>query len=106
MYKYIRKIQAKNEDARKQILVASLVFSMAVVGSVWVYSLTDRFGEKKVAQNTEDTGAKPFTLFTNSLSSAYQNISASVANFSFSNKKEETIEKQIDLIPVDPSSAQ
>ncbi len=100
MYKYIRKIQGKNEDARKQILVASLVFSMAVVGSVWVYSLTDRFGEKKVAENT-DTGAKPFTLFANSVSSAYQNISASVANFSLSTKNNETTEKQIDLIPVE-----
>ncbi len=100
MYKYIKNIQSKEENVRKQILVAYLVFSMAIVGSVWVYSLTSKFGEKKVAQQTE-TGAKPFTLFASSISSAYQNISASVANFSLSTKSKDTPEKQIDLIVVE-----
>lgn len=103
MRTYIKKLQSKREVVRKQILVASLVVSMAVVGSVWVYSLNDRFGQKQLAE--VDTSVKPFTLFSDSITDAYQNITASVGNFSFSSKKnEKPAPKQIDLIPVEPST--
>lgn len=101
-YTYIKKLQNKDENARKQILVASLVVSMAVVGSVWAYSLTDRFSSHSVAQaQTTPTTTKPFAMFTQSISNAYTNIAASVGNISFSKKVDTTEEKQIDLIVVE-----
>lgn len=104
MYTYIRKLQKKEEGVRKQILVASLVFSMVVVGSVWVYSLSDRFGAKQVVADTtaSDQTTKPFALFTQSITDAYKNITASVGNISFSKKADTTTgEKQVDLIVVE-----
>lgn len=103
MYAYIKKLQSKEEIIRKQILVASLIVSMAVVGSVWVYSLSDRFGDKEVAV-ADTTTTKPFALFSSSISDAYQNISASVANFSRKSSAPKTEPKQIDLIPVEPQA--
>ncbi len=103
MHPYIKKLQSKEEVVRKQILLGSLIVSMAVVGSIWVYSLTDRFGSQAVAQkNTEGSATKPFALFANSVVDTYNNITASVGNFSLSkNKKEQSKEKQVDLIVVD-----
>jgi len=113
MISYIRKLQSKPEEVRKQILVASLVFSMAIVGSIWVYSLTDRFGEKKIAVVVEEDSKEisPFKLFMNSVSDTYDSISASVGNFA-SGKEEvtestpTTEEKQIKLIPVEKPTNQ
>ena len=107
MYSYIKKLQSKSESTRKQILLASIIFSMAVVGSVWVYSLADRFGEKKTIEVAEESkGVSPFKLFVSSISGAYDNISASVGNFSLTDEAEDTKQveqgKQIKLIPVEP----
>jgi hypothetical protein len=100
MRAYIRKLQLKSEDTRKQLLVASLVVSMSVVSLVWIYGLNDSFGTSKVAEI--DTTTKPFTLFKESISNAFQNISASVGSIpSSKSKAEESTEKQIDLIPVE-----
>lgn len=102
MRAYIKKIQAKEEDARKRILVGTLIVSMFLVGSVWVYGLTDRFGKKEVAI-ADETSVKPFALFKDSISNLYQDVTASVGNISFAPKSEQ---KQVDLIVVDNVSTQ
>jgi hypothetical protein len=96
MHHYVKKLQSKPEPVRKQILVAALALSMFIVGSVWIYDLA---GPKPQQQAQSDTTTKPFALFKNSITSAYENISASVGNI----KKDTVVEqdKQIDLIPVE-----
>jgi hypothetical protein len=110
MNSYIRNLQSKPVEVRKQMLVASLVVSMAFVGVVWVYGLTERFGNNSedVATEKKDNSLAPFKVFANSISNAYTNISASVGQIS---SKENTAvdtpkteQKQIELIPVEPSS--
>jgi hypothetical protein len=95
MRAYIKKLQSKEENVRKQILVGLMIFSMAIVGSIWIYNLTGRFDEKVGAQASADM--KPFALLGSSISDAFKNISASVGNISFSNKSDKTEDKQIDL---------
>lgn len=103
MRTYIKKIQEKPEHIRRRILVVTLVLSMAVVSSVWIYGLGYRFSEKKEEQAS--SGVKPFALFGNSIGSAYNNILASVGNISTIGRDDKKVEvgsdKQIDLIPVE-----
>lgn len=103
MNTYIRKLQSKGEVERKQILVASLAVSMAIVGSVWIYSLSDRIETRKevAAIEEKDNTVKPFALFANSVSSTYKNISASVGNFSDSKNADKSAQNQVDLIIVE-----
>ncbi len=107
MRAYIKKLQSKDEMVRKQILVGSLIVCMSFVSFVWVSSLTGRFNRISNEQVAE--GTKPFKLFTNSISDAYTNITASVGkvpNLSkqVEQKTEVNNQKQIDLIPVSPSN--
>jgi hypothetical protein len=114
MRAYIKKLQAKDEIVRKQIFFGLMVISMAFVGFIWIYNLTDRFDNKVKEQAREDL--KPFKLFANSLSGTYENISASVGNISKgkiidsinnvsavdkNEEKKVKEEKQIDLIVVE-----
>lgn len=102
MKEYIKKLQLKSEDARKQILVASLTVSMSLIAVVWMYSLGGLFSGKSTEVAKSDNEVKPFTMLSNSISSTYQNISASVGKIK--NKKDQEAqvpEKQIDLIPVE-----
>ncbi len=102
MNSYIRKLQSKGEAERKQVLITSLVVSMAIVGSIWIYSLSDRIEtHKEVAAEEENETVKPFTLFANSVSNTYKNISASVGNFSGPKDRDMTDQKQVDLIIVE-----
>jgi hypothetical protein len=103
MHNYIKKLQSKNENTRKQILIVSMVVSMVVVGSVWIYGLSTRFGPQTVAKVNEDV--KPFKLFGDSLAETYKNISASVGNISSISSKNNTPEgKVIELIPVEQTN--
>jgi hypothetical protein len=106
MQAYIHKLQSKSESTRKQILVVSLVLSMTLVSAVWIYGLGDRFSTNNtnVASNTavDSNEAGPFTLFSDSIKSAYHNIAASVGGISFSGKGTTTTNsnnsgKQIEL---------
>jgi len=101
MREYIKKLQEKDENTKKRILVVSLSVSMFVVGSIWIGDLTGRFNKKieqqHVQANKEEV--KPFALFKDSVSETYKNITASVGNVSFIKKQEAP--KQIDLIVVD-----
>ncbi|MES2930328.1 MAG: hypothetical protein V4665_00900 [Patescibacteria group bacterium] len=97
---YVKKLQSKPEHVRKQILVGILAVSMFLVGSVWVYGLSAHESRPRT-QASSESSLKPFALFKNSVSSAYQNISASVGNISFSGDKDISGEKQVDLIVVD-----
>jgi len=107
MNTYIKKLQSKSEDARKQILVASLITSMSLVAIVWFYSLGDRFNNKKEEVAQVSPEVKPFTLFAKSIGDTYNNIAASVGNVFSSDKMNTTAtEKQIDLIPVEPKDNQ
>lgn len=110
MRAYIKKLQSKNEEARKQILVVSLIVCMSFVGIIWVTSLGYKFNNKKEAVKTEEE-IKPFALFGQTIKDTFDNVTASVGSVSSSIKKEipteekveiktET-EKQIDLIPVE-----
>lgn len=95
MHSYVKKLQSKSEESRKQILTFSLLICMSVVVFIWVYSLGSRFNENTSEQASNDL--KPFKLFANSISNTYQNITASAGNTS--DVKEEP-KKQIELIPV------
>jgi hypothetical protein len=111
MRAYIKKLQNKPEEHRKQILFVVMIVSMALVSSVWIYSLTDRFSSKNAEEISKDETKKPFELLTLSFKDAYKNMSASVANVSLLKEKKEEVpvttqeilptEKQIDLIIVD-----
>ncbi len=104
MYSYIKKLQSKQEHVRKQILVGSMIVCMSFVIVVWGYSLNDSYTTRQVA--TTDNSVKPFTLFSNSVTNAFTNISASVGSISFSKKEQVAPQpKQIDLIVVQPSQA-
>jgi len=108
MKQYIKKIQAKDEDTRKFIFVSSMIICMALVAFVWIYNLTTRFSDPKVAtQANQDI--KPFKLFTNSISDTYNNVNASVdkASTSINIPKTETPTvpaDQIDLTGVGNSN--
>ncbi len=108
MRTYIKKLQNKPEHVRRQIMVITLVLSMVIVSSVWIYGMGYRFSEKKAEQTEQAKSgvSKPFALFGDSISNAYKNISASVGNVSSIGKdKNETeivnSEKQINLIPIE-----
>lgn len=106
MREYIKKIQSKKLETRKQIFAGALVVSMSFVCLIWVYSLGTRFGNTEVKdQALEDV--KPFKLFSNSIGSTYDNISASVGKISTTKKVEPKVEeKQIDLTPVEYTDQQ
>jgi hypothetical protein len=104
MREYIHKLRSKPEDARKRILAGSLVVSMAFVGVVWIYSLGYRL-HTEVTPEATATAVKPFSVFAESVSSAYQNISASVGSISYKTDttNQQPARKQINLIPVEPT---
>ena len=106
MQSYIKNLQSKSESTRKQILIGSLIVCMLVVGFIWVYSVSDKIQSAKNNSVTQKEGEGPFNLLVDSVSSAWQNLSASVGNISSTNsstdKKENVERKQIDLIVVDP----
>lgn len=106
MRTYIKKLQAKPEEVRKQILAGSLVVIMSFVCFIWVSSIGPKFSKEKTAKISEDL--KPFALFGQSITDTYTNVTASVGSIKTSLKNEEPvieekleIEKQIDLIPVE-----
>jgi len=108
MRAYIKKLQSKNEDTRKQILVGTLVVSMSLVCFIWVSSLSYKFSTDTSDNNTGEktTTTKPFALFGQTISDTYHNITASVGNISLPKKQVETKtpDKVIDLIPVEPTN--
>lgn len=105
---YIKKLQSKSEESRKQILVVSLVVCMAFVGMVWVNSLGYRFSNEKTATKVQED-IKPFALFGKSISDTVGNVTASVGSIKSSTEvasdqsaqTEVKTEKVIDLIPVE-----
>lgn len=103
MKTYIKKLQSKPEDSKKQILFWSLVICMSLVCLVWITSLGPRFNKEQVAKTEEEI--KPFTMFGQAISDTYDNVSASVASVPSKDdvivEEKEINEKQIDLIPVE-----
>ncbi len=101
MNSYIQKLQSKPEDARKRILIISMITSMSLVAVVWVYGLSNQFGPKTSTQASSDI--KPFSVFMASIGSTYNKITASVGSIGSQNKstKANLEQKQIDLIPVE-----
>jgi len=106
MREYIKKIQSKSEETRKLIFAGSLIFLMSIIGFIWIYSLSVKFGSPKIAEQANED-IKPFKLFSNTMSDTYKNLSASVGKTTAIKDeiKNDTIEtkqeKQIDLIPVE-----
>ena len=104
MREYIKKLQNKPEDVRKRIVVGTVLSCMVLVFAVWVYNLTDRFSSPDIKEQVR-SDIKPFTLFKNSMSDTYKNISASVGKASVLGSEEKKVEeKQIDLIVVDKTT--
>lgn len=105
MRTYIKKLQSKNENTRKQIFVGSLIVCMSFVCFLWISSLGYKFGKSDVVKTQRDI--QPFALLGQSITDTVTNVTASVGNIS-SLKKEESkkveVEKQIDLIPVETSN--
>lgn len=106
MRTYIRKLQQKPENTRKQIFFGSLVVCMSFVFLIWISSLGYKFNDNTAVSVEEDI--KPFALFGKTLTDTYSNVTASVGNISSELKKDEEVlieevkvEKQIDLIPVE-----
>lgn len=101
MYTYIKKLQSKSEDTRKQILFGSLVLCMSFVVFVWVSGMGSKFNKvESVAIDKEIV--KPFAIFKQSFSSTVNNLTASAGNIPKTKKVEEVKEeKQIDLIVVE-----
>ena len=106
MRAYIKKIQSKPEDTRKQILVGSLIVSMSLVLFIWVSGIGYKFSDKGTSAVATEETAKPFALFGQTISDAYHNITASAGNISLPKKQVEpkAPEKVIDLIPVEPTN--
>ena len=103
MRAYIKKLQTKSEETRKQILIGSLIVCMSFVGLIWINSLGYKFSKENTTSNIQEE-IKPFALFSQTISNSYDNVSASVGNISSSLKKESKeieIEKVIDLTPVE-----
>jgi lipopolysaccharide export LptBFGC system permease protein LptF len=98
MYSYIKNLQTKTENTRKQILVGSLIVSMSFVFLIWVTTFGQK-SEAKIAKETQEQ--KPFSLLSSSFSETYNNISASVGNISKNTKEKTKNEKVIELIPVE-----
>lgn len=106
---YIKKLQSKPEETRKQILVGSLVISMSLVGVIWISSLSYKFSKENVVTKTQSQNvARPFALFGQTIKDTYSNVTASVGNISKTIKEEKakvtentTTEKQVGLIPVE-----
>ena len=119
MKAYIKKLQSKEEGKRKQIFAFTMIGSMSIVSIIWIYSLGVRFSSPKIETQTNED-IKPFKLFSNSVSNAYNSISASVGKVPSIDKiKKQTQtqttntntntdtsvqDKQIDLIPVEYSN--
>ena len=99
MRAYIKKLQNKSQDTRKQILFISLSIIMLLIGSIWIYGINGKFDQKFQTKTKDDV--KPLALFMDSIASTYKNVSASVGNISFSKDQKQDSSKQIDLIVVD-----
>ncbi len=107
MKQYIQKIRSKPEQERKQYAMLWTIVSMALVGGVWIYSMSERFNSNTKVQVKEDI--KPFSILGKSLAKTYSNISASVGSISKGKTSADestpvsTPDKVIDLIPIEPT---
>lgn len=104
MRQYIKKLQSKDEDTRKVILVTTMIVCMSFVTFIWVYNLGARFGNPKVVEQA-NADIKPFKLFSSSLSDTYKNMTASIGKIN-NNTEDKVVpevktEQQIDLVPVE-----
>lgn len=111
MNQYIQKIREKPENERKQYAMLWTIISMAVVGSLWIYSISHRFDSRISEQTKEDV--KPFSIFSKTISNTYNSISASVGNInqikevvSTKDEVKTTPDKVIDLIPIEITPTQ
>lgn len=105
MQKFVSNLRQRPEGERKRILFVSLIVAMAVIGGLWVYSLTHRF-TPQVAEKTKEDIA-PFKLLGSKIKGTYQNMSASVGKAKSIRKDTQKVfedavaqENVIDLVPV------
>lgn len=96
MRNYIHKLQNKGEDSRRAILTGSLIVSMAFVSVIWVSSFKDKFNSETTANVANDI--KPFALFSDSVSNAWNDMSASVGKISLFSSGDN--QKQVNVVPV------
>ena len=106
MRTYIKKLQMKPENTRKQIFFGSLVVCMSFVVLVWVNTLGYKFGEDGTVATKVQEDIKPFALFGQTITNTYDNVTASVGNISLPTDNQPKVEqveveKVIDLIPVE-----
>jgi hypothetical protein len=108
MKDYIYRLREKPEEVRKQYMFFFIAVSMAIVGGIWIYGLTNSFS--KAPANSEvgvNEDIKPFALFADSLKDTYKNVKASAIDpFSKDDKKQENVipvenQKMIPLTVID-----
>jgi hypothetical protein len=105
MHKYIRKLQAKPEIVRKQILIGSMIVSMFFISLIWIGSIGSSFKKEKTA-DTENV-IKPFAMFKETISGTFNDIGASVGSIPSMLKQDSSTEapveteKQIDLSQIE-----
>lgn len=106
MDKYIKKLQSKKEETRKLIFTGTLFVAMSFVVMIWVSGIGTRFVNPEIKEQAR-ADIKPFKLFSDSISSTYKSMSASVGEIT--NKKEVIVNEgnegnEINLIPVEYSN--
>lgn len=104
-HKYIKHLQSKPIEHKKQIIAVGMIMSSFVVIGAFYLNINNAFSQNtnQVSVN-DDIG--PFKLFKNSISNTYSNLTASVGNIkNITKTKEQEPEKleegkMIELIPV------
>ena len=102
MNNYIKKLQGKTEESRKLIFTTSLIVFMSVIVMIWVYGLGNHFVKPEIKEQARED-IKPFKLFSNSISSTYKSMSASVGRITSKKDDVKAVEKEINLIPIENS---
>lgn len=110
MRAYVKKLQNKSEESRKQILFFTMVISMSLVAGVFIYGLGSQFREIAKKEEAQNKTTGPFRLMADSISKSYKNMTASAFN-SMPNKQDRELlnsvvpeipeGKQIELIVID-----
>lgn len=105
MEKFVSNLRQRSEIERRRILFVSLVVAMAIIGGLWIYSLTHR-STPKVAEDKKEEVA-PFKLLGSKLKDTYKNMSASAGKAKlFKKDVQENVQNTtqednvVDLIPV------
>lgn len=80
MRKYIKQIQQRSIEGRKQIFVITMIVLMSLVFIVWIFGLGYRFSSNNKKNIKEKETIQPFTILKNTFVDTYKNINESFLN--------------------------